>query len=57
MPIFGEILPKTIFRARANELALRLAYPLWISRMAFAQPVHPRAAWIREPLLSIPWPA
>jgi len=38
--IFGEILPKTIFRARANELALRFAYPLWFSRVVFAIPVH-----------------
>ena len=29
--IFGEILPKTIFRVQANKLALRYAYPLRIS--------------------------
>lgn len=38
--IFGEILPKTICRARANELTLRFAYPLWLSRTLFAIPVH-----------------
>jgi len=31
--IFGEILPKTIFRAKADSLALRSAPGLWISGM------------------------
>ncbi len=31
--IFGEILPKTIFRAKADSLALRSAPALWISGM------------------------
>jgi putative hemolysin len=33
--IFGEILPKTIFRVRANQLALRYAYLLRLSDFAF----------------------
>ena len=31
--IFGEILPKTIFRVRANTLAIRYAYPLRVSEV------------------------
>ena len=31
--IFGELLPKTIFRAKANALTLRYAYPLRISEI------------------------
>ena len=34
--IFGEILPKTIFRVKADNLALRYAYPLRISEYALA---------------------
>lgn len=34
--IFGEILPKTIFRIHANKLALRYAYPLRISEYILA---------------------
>ena len=34
--IFGEILPKTIFRLRADTLALRYAYPLKISEIILA---------------------
>ncbi len=33
--IFGEILPKTIFRVKADILALRYAYPLRVSEMIF----------------------
>jgi len=34
--IFGEILPKTIFRVKADNLALRYAYPLRISEYVLA---------------------
>ncbi len=34
--IFGEILPKTIFRVKADNLALRYAYPLRISEYILA---------------------
>ena len=34
--IFGEILPKTIFRVKADTLALRYAYPLRISEYVLA---------------------
>lgn len=34
--IFGEILPKTIFRIKADNLALRYAYPLRISEYILA---------------------
>ncbi len=34
--IFGEILPKTIFRVKADSLALRYAYPLRISESVLA---------------------
>ena len=34
--IFGEILPKTIFRVKADKLALRYAYPLRISEYVLA---------------------
>ena len=34
--IFGEILPKTIFRVKADTLALRYAYPLRISEYLLA---------------------
>ena len=34
--IFGEILPKTIFRVKADTLALRYAYPLRISELVLA---------------------
>ena len=34
--IFGEILPKTIFRVKADILALRYAYPLRVSEVIFA---------------------
>ena len=34
--IFGEILPKTIFRVKADNLALRYAYPLRISELVLA---------------------
>ncbi|MBN2245695.1 MAG: HlyC/CorC family transporter [Candidatus Aminicenantes bacterium] len=33
--IFCEILPKTIFRVKADTLALRSAYGLWLSAMIF----------------------
>lgn len=33
--IFGEILPKTIFRVKADTLAIRYAYPLRVSEMIF----------------------
>jgi putative hemolysin len=38
--IFGEILPKTIFRAKADALALRYAYPLRISEIIFGAVVN-----------------
>lgn len=34
--IFGEILPKTIFRVKADSLALRYAYPLRVSESVLA---------------------
>lgn len=34
--IFGEILPKTIFRVKADSLALRYAYPLRFSELILA---------------------
>ena len=34
--IFGEILPKTIFRVKADNLALRYAYPLRVSEYVLA---------------------
>ncbi len=34
--IFGEILPKTIFRVKAESLALRYAYPLRLSELILA---------------------
>ncbi len=33
--IFGEILPKTVFRVKADTLAIRYAYPLRVSEMIF----------------------
>ncbi len=38
--IFGEILPKTIFRVKADILALRYAYPLRISEVIFAPLIY-----------------
>jgi CBS domain containing-hemolysin-like protein len=38
--IFGEILPKTIFRVKADELALRCAYPLRISEVVLGFIAH-----------------
>lgn len=38
--IFGEILPKTIFRVQANKLALRYAYPLRISEYILAPLIY-----------------
>jgi len=38
--IFGEILPKTLFRVKADALALRYAYPLRISEIALGGIVH-----------------
>lgn len=38
--IFGEILPKTIFRIKADALALRYAYPLRVSEMIFAPLIY-----------------
>lgn len=38
--IFGEILPKTIFRIKADTLALRYAYPLRVSEMIFAPLIY-----------------
>ena len=38
--IFGEILPKTIFRVHANKLALRYAYPLRISEYILAPLIY-----------------
>lgn len=38
--IFGEILPKTIFRVKADILALRYAYPLKISEVIFAPLIY-----------------
>lgn len=38
--IFGEILPKTIFRIHANKLALRYAYPLRISEYILAPLIY-----------------
>ena len=38
--IFGEILPKTIFRVRANTLAIRYAYPLRVSEVILAPLIY-----------------
>ena len=38
--IFGEILPKTIFRVKADSLALRYAYPLRISELILAPLIY-----------------
>ena len=38
--IFGEILPKTIFRVKADSLALRYAYPLRISESVLAPLIY-----------------
>ena len=38
--IFGEILPKTIFRIKADTLALRYAYPLRVSEVIFAPLIY-----------------
>ena len=38
--IFGEILPKTIFRVKAEALALRYAYPLRISELVLGGITH-----------------
>ena len=38
--IFGEILPKTIFRVKADILALRYAYPLRVSEVIFAPLIY-----------------
>ena len=38
--IFGEILPKTIFRVKADSLALRYAYPLRISEVVLAPLIY-----------------
>ncbi|MCG9128966.1 HlyC/CorC family transporter [Candidatus Poribacteria bacterium] len=38
--IFGEILPKTIFRIQANKLALRYAYPLRFSEYILAPLIY-----------------
>ena len=38
--IFGEILPKTIFRVKADILALRYAYPLRISEFILAPLIY-----------------
>ena len=38
--IFGEILPKTIFRVKADSLALRYAYPLRFSELVLAPLIY-----------------
>ncbi len=38
--IFAEILPKTIFRVKADTLALRYAYPLRVSELIFAPLIY-----------------
>ena len=38
--IFGEILPKTIFRVKADALALRYAYLLRLSEMILAPLIY-----------------
>ena len=38
--IFGEILPKTIFRVKADSLALRYAYPLRASELILAPIIY-----------------
>ena len=38
--IFGEILPKTVFRIKADTLAIRYAYPLRVSEMIFAPLIY-----------------
>ena len=38
--IFGEILPKTVFRIKADALAIRYAYPLRVSEMIFAPLIY-----------------
>ena len=38
--IFGEILPKTIFRVKADSLALRYAYPLRFSEFVLAPLIY-----------------
>ena len=38
--IFGEILPKTIFRVKADALALRFAYPLRLSEYILAPLIY-----------------
>lgn len=38
--IFGEILPKTIFRAKADALVLRYAYPLRLSELVLAPLIY-----------------
>lgn len=38
--IFGEILPKTIFRVKADTLALRYAYPLRLSEFVLAPLIY-----------------
>ena len=38
--IFGEILPKTIFRVKADSLAMRYAYPLRFSELVLAPLIY-----------------